>query len=58
MAAFRVLDAIVAPERQPDLSGVAGSMMGAVGVLFAFLTGFVIASEWTQHRDAEHTVGM
>jgi len=58
VAAFFGLDAIVASERQPDLSSVAGSMMGAVGALFAFLTGFVIASEWTQHRDADHTVGM
>lgn len=56
VAAFLVLDAIVPPIRQTDLSGVAGSMMGAVGGLFAFLTGFVIASEWTQHRDAQHTV--
>ena len=56
--AFLGLDAIVASERQADLSAVAGSMMGAVGGLFAFLTGFVIASEWTQHRDAAHTVGM
>ncbi len=58
VAAFLVLDALVAGEHQPDLSAVAGSMMGAVGALFAFLTGFVIASEWTQHRDAQHTVGM
>lgn len=56
--AFLVLDAVVPEARQVDLSAVAGSMMGAVGGLFAFLTGFVIASEWTQHRDAEHTVGM
>ncbi|MFO7592332.1 MAG: hypothetical protein R6X23_15840 [Acidimicrobiia bacterium] len=58
VAAFLVLDAIVEAERQTDLSAVAGSMMGAVGALFAFLTGFVIASEWAQHRDAEHTIGM
>ncbi len=58
IAAFLALDAIVPSARQRDLSDVAGSMMGAVGGLFAFLTGFVIASEWTQHRDAEHTVGM
>lgn len=56
--AFVGLDAFVGSARQLGLSTVAGSMMGAVGALFAFLTGFVIATEWNQHRDAEQTVGM
>ncbi|HUV10905.1 MAG TPA: hypothetical protein VMX12_07990 [Acidimicrobiia bacterium] len=58
VVAYFSLDAIVPSDRQENLSGVAGSMMGAVGGLFAFLTGFVISSEWSHHRDAQSAIGM
>src|SRR5205085_2393259 len=55
---YLVLDAAIGAKGQEDLGTVAGSLMGALGALFAFLTAFVITIEWGQHREAEHTVGM
>jgi hypothetical protein len=57
-AAYLVLDAVIGPKGQGDLGIIAGSLMSALGALFAFLTAFVITIEWGQHREAEHTVGM
>jgi hypothetical protein len=53
-----VLEAVVADDRQREVATVAGPLMAAIGALFAFLTAFVIATEWTQHRDAERNVGL
>jgi hypothetical protein len=55
---YLVLDAAIGSKGQEELGSVAGSLMGALGALFAFLTAFVITIEWGQHREAEHTVGM
>ena len=55
---YLVLDEAIGAKGQGDLGIIAGSLMGALGVLFAFLTAFVITIEWSQHREAEHTVGM
>jgi hypothetical protein len=57
-AAYLLLDALIGTKAQGDLGVIAGSLMGALGALFAFLTAFVITIEWGQHREAEHTVGM
>ena len=57
-SAYLVLDAVIGTKGQSDLGIIAGSLMGALGALFAFLTAFVITIEWGQHREAEHTVGM
>jgi Protein of unknown function (DUF4239) len=57
-AAYLLLDAVIGPTGQADLGNIAGSLMSALGALFAFLTAFVITIEWGQHREAEHTVGM
>jgi len=57
-AAYLVLDTVVRAQDQGDLGTIAGSLMGALGALFAFLTAFVITIQWGQHREAEHTVGM
>jgi hypothetical protein len=57
-AAYLVLDAVIGTKGQGDLGIIAGSLMGALGALFAFLTAFVITIEWGQHREAEHIVGM
>ena len=57
-ATYLVLDALIRTKDQSDLGIIAGSLMGALGALFAFLTAFVITTEWGQHREAEHTVGM
>ena len=56
--AYVVLDSIISAEDQADLGTIAGPLMGPLGVLFAFLTAFVITTEWGQHREAGHTVGM
>jgi hypothetical protein len=58
VAAYGSLDAVIGAAARDDLKTVAGSLMGALGALFAFLTAFVITLEWGQHREAEHTVGM
>jgi hypothetical protein len=57
-AAYLLLDAAIGTKGQGDLGVIAGSLMGALGALFAFLTAFVITIEWGQHREAERTVGM
>jgi hypothetical protein len=57
-AAYLVLDEIVGTQTQEDLVPIAGSLMGALGALFAFLTAFAITTEWGQHREAENTIGM
>jgi hypothetical protein len=57
-AAYLVLDELIGAESQSDLVPVAGSLMGALGALFAFLTAFAITTEWGQHREAESTIGM
>ena len=51
------LEHVVTTGRQREMASVAGPLMPAIGALFAFLTAFVIATEWTQHRDAERNVG-
>ena len=56
--AYLVLDTVIAAQDQADLGTIAGALMGALGALFAFLTAFVITTEWGQHREAEHTIGM
>jgi hypothetical protein len=56
--AYLVLDTVIPAQDQADLGTIAGPLMGALGALFAFLTAFVITTEWGQHREAEHTVGM
>ena len=58
IAAYLVLDEIIGTETQTDLVPIAGSLMGALGALFAFLTAFAITTEWGQHREAENTIGM
>jgi Protein of unknown function (DUF4239) len=58
VAAYLVLDEIIGTETQTDLVPIAGSLMGALGALFAFLTAFAITTEWGQHREAENTIGM
>jgi hypothetical protein len=55
---YLVLDVVISAQDQADLGTIAGPLMGALGALFAFLTAFVITTEWGQHREAEHTVGM
>ena len=57
-AAYLLLDAVIGSRDQGDLGIIAGSLMGALGALFAFLTAFVITIEWGHHREAEHTVDM
>lgn len=56
--AYVVLDTVISAQAQADLETIAGPLMGALGVLFAFLTAFVITTEWDQHCEAEHIVGM
>ena len=56
VAVFLVLDGVIARSRQEEMATVAAPLMPAIGTLFAFLTAFVIATEWTQHRDAERNV--
>ncbi len=58
VAAYLLLDAVIGTHNQADLGIIAGSLMGALGALFAFLTAFAITTEWGQHRDAENTTGM
>jgi len=58
VAVYLLLDAVIGGKAQGDLGIAAGSLMGALGALFAFLTAFVITIEWSQHREAEHTLGM
>ena len=58
VAAYLVLDEVIGAESQTDLVPIAGSLMGALGALFAFLTAFAITTEWGQHREAETTIGM
>jgi hypothetical protein len=58
VAAYLVLDEVIGAEIQADLGTIAGSLMGALGALFAFLTAFAITTEWGQHREAENTTGM
>jgi len=57
-AAYLVLDTVIRAQDQEDLGIIAGSLMGALGALFAFLTAFVITIQWGQHRETEHPVGM
>jgi hypothetical protein len=56
--AYLLLDTLISTLDQADLATIASALMGALGALFAFLTAFVITTEWGQHREAEHTVGM
>jgi hypothetical protein len=56
--AYLVLDTVISAQAQADVETISGPLMGALGALFAFLTAFVITTEWSQHREAEHTVGM
>ncbi len=56
--AYLLLDAVIGAKDQADLGTIAGSLMGALGALFAFLTAFVITIEWGQHREVERIVGM
>lgn len=58
VAAYLVLDEVVGAESQTNLVPIAGSLMGALGALFAFLTAFAITTEWGQHSEAENTIGM
>jgi hypothetical protein len=58
VAAYLVLDEGIRAENQAVLGTIAGSLMGALGALFAFLTAFAITTEWSQHREAENTAGM
>lgn len=58
VSAYLVLDTVISAQDQADLGTIAGPLMGALGALFAFLTAFVITTEWGQHREAEHTLGM
>lgn len=55
--ALTVIDVVVSTERQAELADIAGPLIPALGALFAFVTGFTVASDWSQHRDAEQTVG-
>ena len=58
VTAYLVLDTLIGAQDQADLGTIAAPLMGALGALFAFLTAFVITTEWGQHRETEHTVGM
>lgn len=57
LAVLVALEIVVAEGRQREMASVAGPLMPAIGALFAFVTAFVIATEWTRHRDAERNVG-
>lgn len=40
-----------------EVATAAGRLMPAFGILFAFLTGFVISNQWDRSRDADATAG-
>lgn len=42
---------------QGELSAASAEMLPALGVLFSFLTGFVISSQWNRSRSAEGVAG-
>lgn len=51
-----VVEAVLSAEQQDELSEAAASVVGALGVLFSFLTGFVITGQWSRSRTAEGAV--
>ena len=52
-----VADLAIEQEDTSELVTAASGLMPAVGVLFSFLTGFVISNQWTRARGAAATVG-
>ncbi len=50
-----VVETFVDDERVTEVATAAGRLMPAFGILFAFLTGFVISNQWNRSRDAETT---
>lgn len=57
IAAIVVVDSIITTRDRIGMSEAASALMPPIGVLFSFLTGFVIANQWTRTRSAEATVG-
>lgn len=43
--------------QEDEIATAAGRLMPAFGILFAFLTGFVISNQWNRSREAEATAG-
>ncbi|MEO1056591.1 MAG: hypothetical protein AAFY28_06700 [Actinomycetota bacterium] len=56
LAAVVFVDLVITRRDRVGMSESAAALMPAVGVLFSFLTGFVIANQWTRSRTAETTV--
>lgn len=52
-----VIETLLDGEQADEIATAAGRLMPAFGILFAFLTGFVISNQWTRSRDAETTAG-
>ena len=52
-----IADLAIDQENSEQLTAGASGLMPAVGVLFSFLTGFVISNQWTRARSAAATVG-
>ncbi len=58
VAAAIVFDLLVPADSETDLARVAGPIIPALGVMFAFLAAFAINTEWGQLRDAQHTADL
>ncbi len=56
LGAVAFVDLVISRRDRVGMSESAAALMPAVGVLFSFLTGFVIANQWTRSRTAETTV--
>ncbi|NQY55250.1 MAG: DUF4239 domain-containing protein [Ilumatobacteraceae bacterium] len=56
LGAVIFVDLVISRRDRTGMSDSAAALMPAVGVLFSFLTGFVIANQWTRSRTAENTV--
>lgn len=56
--ALLVVDLASTPTREEELGRLAGPLIPALGALFAFVTSFTVANDWSQHRDAERTTGL
>lgn len=55
--AIVVVERLVDEGDQAALARAAGDLVPAIGVLFSFLTGFVITSQWNRSRSAEGLAG-
>ena len=52
-----LVESVLDGEQADNIATAAGRLMPAFGILFAFLTGFVISNQWNRSRDAEATAG-